>query len=225
MSNGSRHVIGFLLGIAAAPVVGLGLAWAPHWPPVYGIGVEDIPRVPDPVAPLIALGVLAVVIGFLTGSRLSPLAAAVPGLALVALGVLDATPWPVPVVPGYLDPPGAGTPWFPWEPLFILVGGLLFASALPPSRWRARYRPGPAAEEDDAAYSPAHRFDDDPPAAARQGPAHGAPDTPAEGTPIRAWNADTGPGRPAGEPPWTEPRHRRLPTQRRGDGAPGRREP
>ncbi|MFC3997053.1 hypothetical protein ACFOVU_14065 [Nocardiopsis sediminis] len=223
MSNGSRHLFGFLLGIAAVPVAGFGLAWAPHWPSVYGVGIDDVPRVPEAVPPLVALGVLAVVIGFLTGSRLSPLAAAVPGLALAALGVLDATPWPVPVVPGYLEPPGGGAPWFPWGPLFILVGGLLFASALPPSRWRARHRPGLAGDDDgddDSPYPAARRFDGDPPAAARQGPEQRASHTPAEGTPIRDWN--TAAGRPAGEPPWTEPRHRRL---RGGDGGPGRPSP
>ncbi|WP_067967771.1 hypothetical protein [Nocardiopsis trehalosi] len=200
MSNVSRHLIGVLLGVAAVPVVGFGVVWAPAWPSVAGYAVTDVPRVADRAAELAALGVIALVIGLLAGSRLSPLASLLPGLALTALGVLGALGTPL-ALAAALEPPGGGDPWFARDPALLLVGGLLLVASLPVARWRAR-RDRRSAYDDD-------RHDD--------GYGPGADDGrygPAEGTPIRDWGDDTAVTRPVpgiSDDERPRARHRRAP--------------
>jgi hypothetical protein len=207
MSNVSRHLIGVLLGVAAVPVVGFGVAWAPAWPSVAGYAVTDVPRVADRAAELAALGVLALVIGLLAGSRLSPLASLLPGLALTALGALGALGTP-PALAAALEPPGGGDPWFARDPALLLVGGLLLVASLPVARWRARR--DRRAEDD--------RYDDGYGPGADDG-RYGAPGSadrygPAEGTPIRDWGDDTAVTRPVpgiSDDERPRARHRRAP--------------
>ncbi|GAA4914131.1 hypothetical protein [Streptomonospora salina] len=144
MSNGLRHFLGLLAGILAVPVLAVGLAWAPHWSAEAGLLNHDLAAVvpgPSWLVPVSVLATVGLLLGLLTGSRLSPLAALVPGLVLGAAGFAETAdlPRPVPAVADLLtvDWPGE-QPWFPWGPVFAVVGAALVVSALPPSRWRSR---------------------------------------------------------------------------------------
>lgn len=124
MSNAKRHVWGVVVGIFAIPVIAVGTS--PR--------LQDVSSPLGPPAAITAIFiVLAVVLGLLAGSRISPLAALLPGLAMVGLAVV----FHVPDVSGPLV--DAGDDWVSEADRLIygVIGGLLLGSALPPSRWRA----------------------------------------------------------------------------------------
>ncbi|GAA1773295.1 hypothetical protein [Streptomonospora arabica] len=228
MSNGLRHTLGLFAGVVAAPVLAAGLAWAPHW--TAGAGVDyDLTAVPGAPAWAAPVGVLAVVgllLGLVTGTRLSPLAALLPGLALLAAGVVETAglPQPVPGLEGLLDVEGAGSrPWFAWGPAFVLAGAMLVVSALPPSRWRRRVREDRGDEDYDGYGGYEDRYSGYS-SAAEPAPPAGSADTPATGTEstrTMSWDADGMPPRyhvsdprdqqapQPGATGWNEPRPRR----------------
>jgi hypothetical protein len=150
MGSVARHLSGFVYGAAAVPVAAVGLAYgsvmAAQGSEVSGIGRADS-------LALAALGTAAVVLGIAVGSRMSPLASLIPGLAYSALGVL----W-------MLGPTWAARnlTWWPGDwpnsaaaqrgelglevlgefGLLLTLGAFLVVASLWPSRWRARVRDG-----------------------------------------------------------------------------------
>ncbi|MGI5165053.1 hypothetical protein ACQEU3_11920 [Spirillospora sp. CA-253888] len=142
MSNGARHGLGVLLGLIAAPLLALGLA----------VGMDRLFQAMrysastadrySWAAVLLALGLAA---GLLAGSRLSPLASLLPGLLLSGLGLLWllafrrmaelSEPLPDEVSRAFLNIGGMGA--------MMVVGALLVAASLSPSRWKGR-RPAAA---------------------------------------------------------------------------------
>ncbi|RCV54310.1 hypothetical protein [Marinitenerispora sediminis] len=191
-----RHPLGLLAGIMVTPLLWAGTGWAASElvPLLSGRNYGE-PMLLTAVAVLMAVGVL---VGLLAGSRISPLAAFVSGGAILAVSV-----WPLVdfasmnrLVPDVL---AAGTmlhPLGPALPVNVVVGTLLFISALMPSRWRSRRR----AEEPVPAPRPVAAGGAEPPAQ-RAAPVYPDPvlDEPAKTTtPFRR----TG-GRIEPEP-WTE---------------------
>lgn len=192
MSNGLRHFLGLLVGILATPLLAAGLAWAPHWSAEAGLGSDLATVVPGPswLVPVTVLALVGLLLGLLTGSRLSPLAALLPGLVIGAVGFVETAelPQPVPAVADLLTVEGPGEqPWFSWGPVFVLVGAALFISALAPSRWRRRLR------EEDFDYDDDHYGGYAPPPA-RSGTG-GTPPEAAESTQTMSWDADGMPPR------------------------------
>ncbi|GAB3485912.1 hypothetical protein [Nocardiopsis coralliicola] len=138
MSTTARHVAGFVTGLAAVPAVTLGIAWAPGW--VEAAGADRLlAGAPGWTGPLAAAALVGILLGILMGSRISPLAALVPGLAVGAVGVLDmiGAHGAVPAAAALAEPPGGAAPWFAWGPALTAVGAALTMSALFPSRWRS----------------------------------------------------------------------------------------
>jgi hypothetical protein len=138
MSNGARHVLGLVVGVVITPLTAVAL--------MFGTGqsskflaylaydrVEQIPA-------CTALVVSAVLLGLASGSRISPLASLVPGAAYALTGLAwvvspesrvaaEADLLPGTLGRGYLALGGYG--------IFLMLGFLLLAASLPPSRWRA----------------------------------------------------------------------------------------
>jgi hypothetical protein len=138
MSNGSRHALGVVAGLLLPPLIAAGL-----W---YGVG-EVLLKVRTsfsfeiswlPVGVLVLSGIL---LAFVAGSRLSPIASLLGGLSFTALGVL---PWVtlrgVPMLPtGWL--PGilrTGFETVSYSGVLLFLGIALLAVSVFPSRWRAR---------------------------------------------------------------------------------------
>jgi hypothetical protein len=142
MSNGARHGLGVLVGLVLTPLLGFLLLF----------GTErlsrflrfGLPEGSDKWLALGALGVAAVLIGLLAGSRLSPLAALIPGAAFGALGVLwiVAPRWMAENTARELSPEylNRGYEILAGTGGFLVVGFVLIGSALPLSRWRATAR-------------------------------------------------------------------------------------
>ncbi|MFD0777123.1 hypothetical protein ACFQZ2_24580, partial [Streptomonospora algeriensis] len=76
MSNGLRHFLGLLVGVLATPVLAAGLAWGPHWGTGAGLDYDltAVAGLPSWLPPVGVLAVVGLLLGLLTGSRLSPLA-------------------------------------------------------------------------------------------------------------------------------------------------------
>ncbi|MGN9837729.1 hypothetical protein ACTMTI_06385 [Nonomuraea sp. H19] len=144
MRNGVRHLLGVGVGLLATPVIAAGLA--------YGSADRFMPRAAIDwiaLAPFIAA---VVVVGVLAGSRLSPLASLLPGLAFTGIWVAvlvrmgrggDGRLWYEFVPDQYLG--GYTTLLHTWSPA---IGCVLLAASLFPARWRAAAKPAsrPAAE-------------------------------------------------------------------------------
>ncbi|WP_017538573.1 hypothetical protein [Nocardiopsis halophila] len=124
-----RHLFTFLAGLALAPAIWFGAAWAADAAPGAADGA--------PLGVLMAAGAAA---GFLAGARIPPVGALACGLPLLGYGL-----WPVvapQTVPGWI-PDGLAHPDGPALPFALLLGTLLVIAALPPSRWRRRPAPAP----------------------------------------------------------------------------------
>ncbi|MEU1720025.1 hypothetical protein [Nonomuraea sp. NPDC005692] len=140
MGNGVRHFAGAAVGVAAIPLIAAGLLYGPR----------ATTSVLDWTATA-ALAGTAVLIGVLAGSRISPVASLLPGLAFTALAgatvVRAATGGDrrmgFDLVPAdYLDAYAALLNT--WS---LVIGGILLTASVFPSRWRAR-RGGAAAPEE-----------------------------------------------------------------------------
>ncbi|MDS1270408.1 hypothetical protein RIF23_08885 [Lipingzhangella sp. LS1_29] len=136
-----RHSLGLLAGLGLAPLVWIAVTWG-MTTAIGHLRAEqfDRPLLLSSVAVLMAVGLVC---GVLAGSRISPLAALLPGGVLLGLSV-----WPL------LDSPAVATmlpSWADTTPLRpggvalagqAMLGTLLFVSALMPNRW---HRASPAA--------------------------------------------------------------------------------
>ncbi|GHC76675.1 hypothetical protein GCM10007079_13200 [Nocardiopsis terrae] len=136
-----RHLVGLLAGIALAPVLWVGAAWAADLFPKITQGDVSVTT----VLSVVVLCLLGFVGAYLVGSRLSPLVAGASGALLAALCL-----WPV-FSPESMDaalywlndesflyPSGAGLG------VALPLGVLLLGSAMLPNRWRtASQDPGP----------------------------------------------------------------------------------
>ncbi|MGW5878460.1 YIP1 family protein [Nocardiopsis terrae] len=136
-----RHLVGLLAGIALAPVLWVGAAWAADLFPKITQGDVSVTT----VLSVVVLCLLGFVGAYLVGSRLSPLVAGASGALLAALCL-----WPV------FSPESMGTAlyWLNDESVLypggaglgvaLPLGVLLLGSAMLPNRWRAASRdPGP----------------------------------------------------------------------------------
>ncbi|MFG1708968.1 hypothetical protein ACFLIM_37815 [Nonomuraea sp. M3C6] len=147
MSNGSRHALGVVAGLLLPPLIAVGL-----W---YGIG--DIQLRSGQAFELSWLGVAvvaasAIVLAFLAGSRVSPIASLLGGLGFTALGALPLLEvgfglriLPDRWLPGVLL---AGFQTVAYTGTLLFVGVVLLAVSAFPSRWRSSAEP--------LVYSPAY---------------------------------------------------------------------
>ncbi|MQY07215.1 hypothetical protein [Actinomadura macrotermitis] len=143
MSNTVRHVLGLLLGLVATPLVAAGLAYGSYrwwWRMRYQVGVL---RHDDSggLAGLVVLLVVAVLLGLLMGSRVSPLASLVPGVLFGGLGLLWllAPRWAMlHSGHGLSSNISFGYTTLATNGALIVIGGALLVASLPPSRWKAK---------------------------------------------------------------------------------------
>jgi hypothetical protein len=146
MQNGARHAIGVLTGLVTTPVLAAGLLFgASRLTRVFtGLRLDG----PDRWVGTGAILAVAVLLGVLAGSRMSPLASLIPGLVFGtagALWVIDprlamrtmGEKLPAGLDRGHLIAGPSG--------VLLLVGVFLLVASLSPSRWAAR-RPHPAGE-------------------------------------------------------------------------------
>jgi hypothetical protein len=153
MGTGTRHLLGVITGVVAIPVVAAatvgGLGYIQH---AY---TSSISR---PMTLYVAAGLIVVaglLVALLVGTRISPLASLLPGVAFVALGACGiAAPSTMAkalrgVLPMTLHVTSAGMT-FPfgeaavetvWDGGFLLIGVILLFASIAPSRWRAKVRP------------------------------------------------------------------------------------
>jgi len=136
MSNGIRHVLGLVLGLIAVPSI-LMLLYESNERQKVVLQTFQATGTAHWVEMACFAGV-AVLIGLVSGSRISPLASLVPGLVFGAIGVLFAvqpnnnsgSALPSAFRQSYLNFGASGL-------ALILGGGLLIASLFP-ARWRSR---------------------------------------------------------------------------------------
>ncbi|MGK5551272.1 hypothetical protein ACSNOI_06625 [Actinomadura kijaniata] len=176
MSNGARHGLGAVVGLIATPVLAgtltLGLDRAVRSTRAFELtGAERY-------LGAALLVVAAALVGLLAGSRLSPLASLVPGLAFALHGLgwvlaprtmFDISDSLVPefLARGYrfMEPLGVG----------LLLGVALVVASLPPSRWRGRQAVPPSPHAAVPPHAAVFPQDPVPPHAAEPG----RPDRPA----------------------------------------------
>lgn len=139
MPNGVRHVLGLLAGLVLAPVTALGLLYGTER--MQRIFQVYFSRPGTQWTPILLLTAVAVVLGVLVGSRLSPLASLVPGVLFGVPGVLWAVApeWMLHhtarKLPGALD---RGYQVVGPYGVLLVLGLLLLVGSVPPSRWRPR---------------------------------------------------------------------------------------
>ncbi|QXJ22062.1 hypothetical protein AGRA3207_003000 [Actinomadura graeca] len=145
MSNGARHALGVVIGLIVTPVAAGLLTYgtqrlgrATRGAAVLGSSAGGGDKW---IGAVLLIGI-AVALGLTVGSRLSPMASLVPGATFTAVGALwvlaphwtvvhtAKDPFPDRLVIGYitLGPNG----------VFLVIGVLLVAASLVPSRWQAR---------------------------------------------------------------------------------------
>ncbi|MFC5753302.1 hypothetical protein [Actinomadura rugatobispora] len=143
MSSGARHGLGAVIGLVVTPLIALSLMYATHRAGLYTRNFMDPPWSDR----LISTGLFlfaALLLGLVMGSRLSPLASLIPGLAFASIGLLwMAAPifsaqHTLGVLPREFD--RAYMVLAPYGVLLVLGAALLVAS-LPPSRWRGARAP------------------------------------------------------------------------------------
>ncbi|MBW8484657.1 hypothetical protein [Actinomadura parmotrematis] len=141
MSNGARHGLGLLAGVVATPALAAALFYGTYQ---ANYVLQSFRATwDDRWLPYALLGGAAVLIALLVGTRISPLASLVPGLAFTAAGGLwawdlrKAVDWTGGKLPhrfdvGYTSLGGLG--------LLLAFGLILLVASLAPSRWRGRRR-------------------------------------------------------------------------------------
>ncbi|MFI0405057.1 hypothetical protein [Actinomadura sp. 3N508] len=170
MSNGARHVIGVVLGLIVTPLVAVGMAYGVDrmrlsvQRDVASLGGSADPA--DKWGGAALLLAVAIALGLVTASRLSPLASLIPGVTFTGIGILwlvDPS-WAVryptwDFIPSRLFLPYTTLGMFG---IFLLLGVLLIAASVFPSRWQARTGAAP-------------RYGSPPPAPMGPPPMHGVP--------------------------------------------------
>ncbi|MEV0316582.1 hypothetical protein [Nonomuraea fuscirosea] len=155
MSNGTRHALGVVAGLLLPPLAAAGL-----W---YGIGELSLQLAQTLRLSWIALGVLVatgILLALLIGSRLSPVASLLGGLAFLAVGALPfvelttgARLLPSDLLP---NPMRSGFQTLSYSGLHLVLGVALLVASVFPSRWRGRHRPEyPAQVGYEGAWEPA----------------------------------------------------------------------
>ena len=145
MPNGARHILGAAIGLILTPVTAAGLMFGTER--LYrGLTAFQLDDSHYRMGGLVLAGT-ALLLGVLVGSRISPLASLIPGVAFSTIGVLwllaprwtadktigrSADLLPGVLARGYRDIGPSG-------PLLIL-GVLLLVASLFPARWAARQR-------------------------------------------------------------------------------------
>lgn len=188
MSKGARHGLGVLVGLVFTPVIGFALLY----------GTQKLNRSftvfalesGDRWVGAGSLVVAAILIGLLAGSRLSPMAALIPGAVLAVNGLLwvSSPRWMLSHTTNKLpDDLERGYAVLSSTGLLLVLGVLLLISGLAPSRWRAAVtRPAGAAPYAPPRFDsgPAGRpFDSGAPQAAGAPPAAAAPPLGSAGPP------------------------------------------
>ncbi|SEG91091.1 hypothetical protein SAMN05444920_107193 [Nonomuraea solani] len=136
MSNGARHALGVVAGLLLPPLVAAGL-----W---YGVGDLRLQAAQAFQISWIAIGALVaagIVLAFLAGSRLSPVASLIGGLAFTALGVLPLLEMTgVRLLPDGLPPAAfqTGFQTLGYSGLQLVFGVMLLIVSMFPSRWRSQ---------------------------------------------------------------------------------------
>ncbi|MGI5289213.1 hypothetical protein ACQEVF_38550 [Nonomuraea polychroma] len=156
MSNGARHVLGVVAGLLLTPLIAAGL-----W---YGVG--ELSRTAAQAAQISwpGVGVLVaagIVLAFVAGSRLSPVASLLGGLSFTAVGLLPllATMGVPLVLPENLLPDLLETGYntIAYTGLQLVLGVVLLMVSFFPSRWRSIAEPpvySPAYSEAPSPYLP-----------------------------------------------------------------------
>jgi hypothetical protein len=139
MSNGARHTLGLLAGLAAVAAIAGALYEAYERQRAVVRTFQTTGT--DHWEQMACYAGAALVIGIIAGSRISPLAALVPGLVFGGFGVL----WAV-------QPNTHSDTWFPSSlrasyiaygasGIYLLLGVALVVASLFPSRWRGKATP------------------------------------------------------------------------------------
>ncbi|MFB4313379.1 hypothetical protein [Actinomadura sp. 21ATH] len=139
MSGGARHGIGVVVGLVATPIIAVGLMYGTDRTVRYARLFMEPPW-SDRLPGALALLFCAALLGALMGSRLSPVASAVPGIVFTLIGLLwiAAPRFSIRHLPDLM--PGDLARWFLTFSAyggFLLVGVALLAASAPPSRWRS----------------------------------------------------------------------------------------
>jgi hypothetical protein len=153
MGTGTRHLLGAISGVVAIPVVAAvtvgGLGYIQN---AYNFYLTR------PAALYLAAGLIVVagvLVALLVGTRISPLASLLPGVAYIALGVggvvlpetmAKALRAVLPMTlhissSGMTLPFGQAAVETVWGGGFLLLGVILLVASIAPSRWRAKPRP------------------------------------------------------------------------------------
>ncbi|NVI87936.1 hypothetical protein, partial [Actinomadura sp. BRA 177] len=151
MSNGARHGLGVVAGLVAVPAIAACLLYGTdRLRLVLSFGAA---RFQSYHGKELWIGaaffiVAALVMGLVTGSRLSPLASLIPGAVFTAVGLVwFASPrWAITHSGRDLLPDNVGIAYttFGSMGIFFLLGVMLIVASLAPSRWKARTAAGAA---------------------------------------------------------------------------------
>ncbi|MER6831045.1 hypothetical protein ABT352_33990 [Streptosporangium sp. NPDC000563] len=151
-----RHVAGVLVGLVVSAVLLFGAGWAVQ---EAGASLAAVPSAESGSRTWIALGVMAgigLLVGLVVAGRVSPMAAFVPSIVLLAWTVVYALDVRramglVPDDPTFhevLLQAGRGMGLLLTSGVYALLGILLFLPVLMPSRWAPRFRDDEEYEED-----------------------------------------------------------------------------
>jgi hypothetical protein len=141
MSNGGRHAIGAVAGLVATPLMVVALAFGfERFGRFWSYGAFMGPGGSERWYAAPAVLFVAVVLGLLAGTRISPLASLIPGVIYTVVGLvwvfaprfsaehfMDAGPDSLRRGASFMGPYG----------LFLLMGVFLLVASLPRSRWAA----------------------------------------------------------------------------------------
>ncbi|MGW4473186.1 hypothetical protein ACWENQ_26290 [Nonomuraea sp. NPDC004354] len=165
MSNAVRHVLGVVAGLLLTPLLAVGLA--------FGAGqiLFAFRTYTGPWWGALALAGTAIVLGFVAGSRLSPVASLLAGLTYTLMGVVLVMPWLYPSDLLLLLPDTLKYGFDVLGPtgMLLALGVMLVTVSAFPSRWRsarpelppppAPYGPPPQQPAYPSAFTPFQRPD------------------------------------------------------------------
>jgi hypothetical protein len=141
MSNRARHWWGVLAALVLAPAIAAGVAYG-TWRTLSGAQQFGVTSAEYRIG-IAAFAITAILLGIAVGSRLSPLASLLPGLALTVLGAMwAAAPQAArdntgDLLPSSLEKVNSGYLSAASMGLFLMVGLVLLIGSLFPARWRA----------------------------------------------------------------------------------------